>query len=64
MTAAVIFSVGTLCSCSCLCRSILTLRLSKEAPFQYVWYDSGPASINALVSSKLLTSHCRANSWG
>lgn len=63
MATAVILSVGILCSCSSLCHSILTLWLSKQAPFRYIWHSSGPASINALVSSKLLSSHYRANNW-
>lgn len=61
MAASLIFLVRILCPCSSQCCFILTLWLIQTASFQYVCHSSGPASINALVSSKLLTSHYTAN---
>lgn len=63
MATSAILSLGILGSCSSLCHSILTLLLSKQVFFRYIWHSSGPAGINALVSSKQLASHYRAKNW-
>lgn len=63
ITKVILCVKGVLCFCNSLCQSNLLLQRSRRAPLQCTGHSSGAATVNALVSFKLLTSCYRANNW-